>query len=77
MERPQYQISVAALLGVVACVALNIWLFRVGTLLGLLGLNVSKHVVIAYLCQVVGVDRKRRRAIRTAVAAPPAEVPVP
>jgi hypothetical protein len=59
MERSRFQFSMASLLGVVACVALNIWLFRVGPLLGILGLNVSKHVIIAYLCQVLGVDRRR------------------
>ena len=59
MERPGIQLSVAALLGVVACIALNIWLFRYGALLGFIGLNVSKHVLIAYLCHVVGVDRRK------------------
>jgi hypothetical protein len=57
MERSSFQISIAALLGLVACVALNIWLFRLGVLWGILGLNVTKHVAIAYLCQVLGVDR--------------------
>ena len=62
------------MLGLVACVALNIWLFRVGPLLGILGLNVTKHVVIAYLCQVVGVNR---RAQATANALAPTEVASP
>lgn len=44
------------MLALVACVALNLWLFRVGALWGILGLNVSKHVVIAALCQWLGVD---------------------
>lgn len=51
--------SVAMLLGLVACAAVNIWLFRVSVLLGLVGLNISKHVLIAYLCQVLGVDRRK------------------
>jgi hypothetical protein len=50
---------VAGLLGLVACAALNIWLFRVSVLAGIIGLNVTKHVVIAYLCQVLGVNRRR------------------
>jgi hypothetical protein len=50
--------SVAGLLGVVACVALNVWLFRLGPLLGILGLNITKHVVIAYLCLHLGVNRE-------------------
>ncbi len=58
-HRPSFQISVAALLGVVACVAFNVWLFRLGALWGIIGLNLTKHVVIAYLCQVLGVDRRK------------------
>ncbi len=66
MERPSLQLSVTSLLGLVACVALNIWLFRLGPLLGILGLNISKHVIIAYLCKVVGVDKGRRAKGRPA-----------
>lgn len=57
MNHSRLQLSLGGLLLVVACVALNFWLFRLGVLYGILGLNVSKHVVIAYLCKVVGVDR--------------------
>jgi hypothetical protein len=57
MERPILQMSVAKMLGLVACIALNFWLFRVGIFWGILGLNVTKHVAIAYLCEVLGVDR--------------------
>jgi hypothetical protein len=59
MERPILQMSVASMLGLVACIALNFWLFRVGIFWGILGLNVTKHVAIAYLCEVLGVDRRR------------------
>lgn len=62
MERPGLQLSVATMLLVVACVAFNLWLFRLGPLLGIIGLNVTKHVVIAWLCQVLGVDRRRKGA---------------
>lgn len=58
MERPPFQLTLASLLGLVACIALNIWLFQFGPLLGIIGLNVTKHVVIAYVCQVLGVDRR-------------------
>lgn len=58
MDAPRFQLRVSTLLGLVACVALNIWLFRVGTLLGILGLNVTKHVAIAVLCQAAGVGRR-------------------
>jgi hypothetical protein len=57
MERPALQLSVAKMLGLVACIALNLWLFRVGIFWGIVGLNVTKHVAIAYLCGVLGVDR--------------------
>ncbi len=77
MERPAFQVTVAAMLGVVACVALNIWLFRLGVLLGIIGLNVSKHLLIAYLCQVLGVGRRRRRAALSPVPAPSEGLPVP
>ena len=69
MTRNTFQISVTALLVLVACVAVNFWLFRVGILWGILGLNVSKHLVIAYLCQILGVNQRR------AAAAPAPAVP--
>jgi hypothetical protein len=72
MERPPFQLKIISLLGVVACIALNLWLFRLGVLWGIVGLNVSKHVVIAYLCQVLGVDRRGQGA-----PPPPAPVPAP
>jgi hypothetical protein len=59
MERPILQISLASMLRLVACIALNFWLFRLGVFWGILGLNVTKHVAIAYLCEVMGVDRRR------------------
>ena len=59
MERPTLQMTLAAMLGLVACVAINFWLFRLGAFWGIVGLNVTKHVAIAYLCQVLGVDRRR------------------
>ncbi len=61
MGRPALQFSVAAMLGLVACVALNIWLFRVSFLWGLVGLNVTKHVGVAALCQVLGVNRRTEK----------------
>ena len=74
MERPGLQLSLATMLLVVACIAFNLWLFRLGPLLGIVGLNVTKHVVIAWLCQVLGVDR-RRRAAAGSLPAPPAVAP--
>lgn len=65
MDHPRFQMSVAVLLGVVAGVALNLWLFRLGMLWGFLGLSVTKHVLTAYLCQVLGVDRNPRSPTRT------------
>jgi hypothetical protein len=59
MERREFQLSLTAMLGLVACIGLNIWLFRLSTLLGIIGLNISKHVIIAYVCQILGVNRQR------------------
>jgi hypothetical protein len=49
---------VAAMLGLVACLALNFWLFRVGFVWGLIGLNITKHVGVAVLCQAIGVNQQ-------------------
>jgi hypothetical protein len=75
MERPGFQLTVAGLLGLVACIAFNIWLFRLGPLWGIIGLNVSKHVVIAYLCQVLGVDRRHRGVVPPHPAPSPSPLP--
>jgi hypothetical protein len=76
MERPLLQISVATMLRLVACIAVNIWLFRVGIFWGILGLNVTKHVMIAYLCGALGVDRRQAHAPATAtVSATPIPAP--
>lgn len=80
MDRSRLQLSVASLLGVVACVAVNFWLFRLGVLWGILGLNVSKHVLIAYLCQILSVNQHDQDRQATLPAPPipaPAEVPAP
>jgi hypothetical protein len=76
MERPNLQMSVAGLLGLVACFALNFWLFRLGALWGILGLNVTKHVAIAVLCQTLGVDRVNPAAAPAPSPAPPPHLPV-
>jgi hypothetical protein len=79
MERPSFQLKIVSLLGLVACIALNLWLFRLGPLLGLVGLNITKHVVIAYLCQILGVNRRRHHGASPvpATRAPTTTLPVP
>jgi hypothetical protein len=76
MERPVFQMTLAAMLGLVACIAVNFWLFRLGVFWGILGLNVTKHVVTAYLCQVLGVDRQQPSSMRPVVSRPVPQVPV-
>jgi hypothetical protein len=49
--------SLATLLVIVGCAALNFWFFRVHLVLGLVSLNISKHVLVAGLCRAVGVNR--------------------
>ena len=58
MRTPGFQLRVGTLLGLVACVALNLWLFRLGTLAGLFGLNITRHVAVAYLCRATGINRR-------------------
>ncbi len=58
MQRQPLQLSLLGLLGLIACIAFNLWLFRVGVFWGIVGLNLTKHVSIAYLCQILGVNRK-------------------
>lgn len=60
MKNPGLQISLTMMLLLVACAAGNIWLFRQGVLWGILGLNVTKHVLTAYLCQALGVNAARQ-----------------
>jgi hypothetical protein len=67
--------TLASKLGLVACIALNLWLFRVGVFWGILGLNVTKHVAIAYLCEVLGVDRERSPASAPIISSRAPRVP--
>jgi hypothetical protein len=76
MERPLLQMSVATMLGLVACIAINFWLFRVGVFWGIVGLNVTKHVMIAYLCGAVGVDRRKPPVPAPPRVIAPAQLPV-
>jgi hypothetical protein len=76
MERATFQMTVGAMLVVVACIALNFWLFRLGVFWGILGLNVTKHVVIAYLCQVIGVDKRPAPGAARVISASPPKIPV-
>jgi hypothetical protein len=77
MGTRRFQLSLAGLLGVVACAAINVWLFRVHVFWGIVGLNVTKHVVIAYLCQTVGVDRRVLPDPNPSIAVKPAQVAAP
>ena len=62
--------SLSMMLALVACVAVNLWLFRLGWLWGVIALNVTKHVVIAALCQAVGLNRKGSEGAALARAEP-------
>lgn len=58
MEPPPPQLSLTSLLLLVACVALNLWLFSIGPLWGILGISVTKHLLVAVLCKLLGLDRR-------------------
>jgi hypothetical protein len=75
MERPVLQMSVTTMLVLVACIALNFWLFRLGVFWGIVGLNVSKHVLIAYLCGALGVDRRQSALPKAALAVTASQLP--
>ena len=64
MTRPDRTHLAAGLIGLVACMAANAWVFRYGIIPGLIGLNVTKHVGVAVLCQAVGVNRGTSRPVR-------------
>jgi hypothetical protein len=57
MQTRGLQMSLATLLMVVACIALNLWFFRLHLVLGLISLNITKHVLVAGLCRALGVNR--------------------
>jgi hypothetical protein len=57
MQTRGLQMSLATLLMVVACIALNFWFFRLHLVLGLISLNITKHVLVAGLCRALGVNR--------------------
>ena len=57
MKRADRSNLVVGMLGLTACVLLNVWVFRYGILVGLVGLNLTKHVGVAVLCQAVGVNQ--------------------
>ena len=59
------------MVGLVAAFALNFWLFRLGFLYGFIGLNITKHLVIAAFCQNLGRDG------RAATLPDPRRLPAP
>ncbi len=71
MGRTDLQFRLTTLIGLVACVAVNLWLFRVGWIWGLVGLNVTKHVGVAWLCQVLGINRPANSPDSAAFIPPP------
>lgn len=57
-QRPGVGRSIGSLLLLVAAVAVNVASFRASFLLGFVALNVTKHLAIAHLCRVIGVNRR-------------------
>ena len=57
MKTPAMQMTLSAWLILTAAVAVHIWLFQQSVLWGFIGLALTKHVVIAYLCHILGVDK--------------------
>lgn len=57
MNPSPLRFSLTMTMGLIAGIAVNLWLFRLGLFWGIIGLSIFKHVLIAYLCEAVGVDR--------------------
>jgi hypothetical protein len=54
---PRLRVGIRELLILVAVTAIHLWLFRISVLIGIVGLALTKHVLIAWLCQAIGVNR--------------------
>ncbi len=59
MKRAERWNLVVGLLGLAACALVNLWVFRFGIIFGLVGLNITKHVGVAVLCQAIGVNKAK------------------
>lgn len=75
MEQSRLQWTLSASIAVVATCALNFWLFRQGVLWGLLGLSVTKHVLVAWLCHALGLDRTTSDPVQDGVPPDPRTSP--
>jgi len=75
MNRNLSQVSLGSSLVLIICIGLNAWLFRLGVLWGIVGLNVTKHVLIAILCNRLGIDRRRDENSPAQVQRPDRAVP--
>ena len=74
MKRAERGNLVVGLAGLAACIAANVWVFRYGMLFGLVGLNLTKHVGVAILCQAIGVNKDRPAPVRRRTFFQPAHI---
>ena len=65
MGRGRFQFGLRALMIGVAIVAVDCWLFTVGPLAAIVGMVVSKHVLVAYLCMRMDQTSKAEEKART------------
>ena len=68
MGRGRFQFGLRALMIGVAIVAVDCWLFTVGPLAAIVGMVVSKHVLVAYLCMRMDQTSKAEEKARTSLA---------
>ncbi len=59
MTHRSFQFGLAALVWLVVFAAFNCWLFTLGFWGGVVAVVIDKHVVVAYLCMLAQVDRRR------------------
>lgn len=65
------QIRVTTMMILVAGIAVNCWLFQYGTLVGLFGLYLTKHVLVAWICYSTNPKIDARPPARSPVIPPP------
>lgn len=61
MKHRSFQFGLAALVWLVVFAAFNCWLFTLGSWGRVVAVVIDKHVIVAYLCMIAQVDRRRLR----------------
>ena len=60
MDSRPFQYGISTLMGCVAFAAFNFWLCSLGAWAVIIAVVIDKHVLVAYLCWRLQIDRRRR-----------------